>query len=873
MAEYSPMIMQYLDVKKQYPGTLLFYRVGDFYEMFFSDAQTASRELELVLTSKDCGNNQKAPMCGIPYHAVDPYIAKLVSKGYKVAVCDQTEDPALAKGLVRRAVTRVHTPGTEIEPGTLDESRNNYLGCVFASDKKAGICFADVSTGKTYARQVEGGKTEDLIIDEIAKYLPAELIINTSVGSYSKLSEYLSRKLVLVTDPEPDEFFDLKKCAEKCISQFGGSQFSEKLEGKDDCVRAVGASLDYLEEVQKSSLENISEIEIYEEDKFMFLNASARRDLELVQTVRKREKKGSLLWVLDKTGSPMGKRLLREWVSQPLVNPARITERLNAVSELFDDTQTRIGLMTVLKSLNDIDRITARIVYKTANPKELRALSQTLGKMDEIKKLSSGFSSRILKEINSDIDLFGDVINLIDSSVAEDPPALLREGNVIRKGFNSELDELREIVSGGRGYLSELERKEQEKTGIKKLKIGYNKIFGYYIEVLNSYKELVPDNYIRKQTLVNSERFITPELKELESKVLGAQQRISSLESEIFRQVRDKVADCRPRFSRTSLAVAKLDALCSLAQTAVENGYVCPDVDLSDEIIIENGRHPVVEKYLDDQPFVPNDTYLDSGENRTLIITGPNMAGKSTYMRQTALIVIMAQIGSFVPATKAHIGVADAVFTRVGASDDLSAGKSTFMTEMSEVADILSAATKKSLIILDEIGRGTSTYDGMAIAKAVLEYVNDKRKLGAKTMFATHYHELTSLENELDGVKNYNTSVKKHGDDITFLRRIARGPADGSYGIEVAKLAGIPGSIVKRSKQILNEIIKSGVQPIPAKEYIGKNNSEESGQISFASSSETEVAEEIKSLDIETLTPIQALTKLYELQSKLRRQE
>ncbi len=866
MAEYTPMMQQYFKIKENYRDAILFYRLGDFYEMFFDDAKTASRELELVLTGRDCGQEERAPMCGIPFHAADGYIAKLVSKGYKVAVCEQTEDPAAAKGIVTRDVIRVHTPGTVIESSMLDEGKNNYLACLFAGKSESGVCFADVSTGELHTAMFSGKDAEDKLINEVARFMPAEVLVNGFVAEMGKLREYLTRRISVFAENLPDGAFDFNDCSKTVEEHFAKSLAELKLEDKNAAVSALGATLRYLTDVQKQSIVNMTEVDVYNNDKYMNLDAAARINLELCETQRRREKKGSLLWVLDRTKTPMGKRLIRSWIEQPLVSVPQIISRQNAVAELFEDTAFREEEMQLLAHVNDIERILTRVVYGTANAKELRALSQTVSKVPPVKELLEGRNSKLLSEIYSELDTLEDICELIDSAICEDPPFTVREGNMIKRGFNEELDSLHEIVSGGKEFLTKIEEREQEKTGIKKLKIGYNRVFGYYIEVLNSYKELVPDTYIRKQTLANCERYITQELKELESKVLGAQERIVSLEYEIFVRIRKKVADAQYRLKRTAEALAKLDVLCSFAKAAVENGYERPDVDNSDVIDIKDGRHPVVEKFLDGAPFVPNDTLLDCGDNRTAIITGPNMAGKSTYMRQVAIIVLMAQIGSFVPARSARIGIVDSVFTRVGASDDLSAGQSTFMLEMSEVASIIRNATSKSLIILDEIGRGTSTYDGMSIARAVLEYVTDKKKMGAKTLFATHYHELTELEEDMEGVKNYNTSVKKRGDDITFLRRIVRGGADGSYGIEVAKLAGIPQSVVTRARTILKDLEENGT-PAPVVRPIREEAEED--QISFESGMNSEVIEELKILDVNTLTPIEALTKIYELKNKI----
>ena len=867
MAEYTPMMRQYFKIKEQYQDALLFYRLGDFYEMFFDDAKTASRELELVLTGRDCGQEERAPMCGIPFHAAETYIARLVSKGYKVAVCEQTEDPAQAKGIVTRDVIRVITPGTVTESIMLDEEKNNYLASVYLGVSAAGMCFCDVSTGELYVSTEVGGNLSDKIINGLARFSPAELLCNDSLTSDKTVRAYVSRKTDILASVRNEEAYsDAKSIAEK---HFGQTAAEMGLGESPETVKALGGLLTYLYSTQKNSLANITDIKVYNDEKYLSLGAVTRRNLELTETERRREKKGSLLWVLDKTKTAMGKRLLRSWVEQPLINLSGIIYRQNAVEELYELTQLRASLFDALKGINDLERITTRIVYGSANAKELRSLWATASALPSIKNMLSDIRSSMLRDTRDKLDTLDEIRELIEASIVDDPPFSVREGNMIRDGYCNELDELRVIVNGGKDFLSRIELEEQEKTGIKKLKIGYNRVFGYYIEVLNSFREYVPEHYIRKQTLANCERYITPELKELEAKVLGAQERITKLEYELFSEIRTRIADAQFRLRNTASSLATLDALCSLAHVAQNNNYVRPEVNPGDVIDIKDGRHPVVEKFLDDAPFVPNDTLLDGNENRAAIITGPNMAGKSTYMRQTAIIVLMAQIGSFVPASSATIGIVDSIFTRVGASDDLVGGQSTFMTEMSEVSSILSNATEKSLIILDEIGRGTSTYDGMSIARAVLEYVSDKKKIGAKTLFATHYHELTELEGSLPGVKNYNTSVKKRGDDITFLRRIVRGCADGSYGIEVAKLSGIPASVVSRARVILRELEENGAVT-PAPKPVHKDaEPDDNLQFGMFSGSNNELLEEIKELDVNTLTPIEALQKLYEIKKRI----
>ncbi len=875
MAEFTPMMQQYLKVKEQYKDAILFYRLGDFYEMFFEDAKTVSRELELVLTGKECGMEERAPMCGVPYHAAENYIARLVAKGYKIAVCEQLEDPATAKGLVRRDVIRIVTPGTVTESLMLDETRNNYIACIhFAENGHVGLSFCDISTGEMQVSEITAGDPGERTVNELVRFSPSEIITDSTAAENKQIRTYIHRLRNIMAAAKANEAFDYDMNCAVVERKFSKTPAELGMGEMPAAVSALGCLLDYLYDTQKNTLENITDVQVYDEEKYLALNAAARMNLELTRTLRRREKKGSLLWVLDKTKTAMGKRRLRAWVEQPLLSVSGIVHRQNAVEELFSASILRSELSELLSGVNDLERISTRIVYGSANAKELRALSQTLAAFPQIKRTLSDVRSSMLGEIRDGIDCLEDVCALIEKSIIEEPPFSVRDGGMIRPGYNAELDTLREIVDGGRDFLAKIEAEEQEKTGIKKLKVGYNRVFGYYIEVLNSFRALVPDHYIRKQTLTNCERYITPELKELESKVLGAQERITKLEYELFTSIRTQVADQQLRIRATANAAANLDALLSLATVAEQNGYVRPHVDLSGVIDIKDGRHPVVEKFLDGAPFVPNDALLDKNENRTLIITGPNMAGKSTYMRQVAVIVLMAQIGSFVPARSASIGIVDSIFTRVGASDDLAAGQSTFMTEMSEVASILSSATSNSLIILDEIGRGTSTFDGMSIARAVLEYVTDKKKLGAKTLFATHYHELTAIEDSMQGVKNYNTTVKKRGDDITFLRRIVPGCADGSYGIEVAKLAGVPQSVVKRARVILQSLesedaARQGMEAVNGEKNEPKPQREEDAlQMGMFADMNNAVIEELKNLDVNTLTPIEALTKLYELKNK-----
>ncbi len=875
MAEnFTPMMQQYFDIKKNYPDTILMFRLGDFYEMFFDDAVLVSRELELVLTGRACGDNKKAPMCGVPYHAVDSYLARLVSKGYKVAICEQTEDPATAKGIVKRDVIRIVSPGTVIESGMLDESKNNYLAVAYLGVEGAGLCFADISTGKISLTSLTGKNLENSVINEIERFSPSEIIVNKLFSKSQKVTSFISQNTGTMCEVFEESRFDGEDCKKAVLSLFSEEKVRE-FGFYDDilAIKALGCCITYLSEMQKSGLDNVTDVEYYSEKQFMHLDYFTRRNLEIVETLRGREKKGSLLWVLDKTKTPMGKRLLRDWLDKPLVNVSKIMSRLNAVSQLYGNPILCGDITKALSSVFDIERVLARIVYSTANAKELNTLKATCRALPELKNLTSSFECEALKRIHAEIDTLEDIEKLIDSAIVEDPPLSVKEGGIIKKGFNSQLDELKDIDENGKEYITGLQIAEQEKTGIKKLKIGYNKVFGYYIEVSNSFKDAVPDYYIRKQTLTNGERYITEELKNFENKIVTARDKMVRLEYEIFSQIRQKISDNFRRIRQTADAVARLDVFCSLAVVAVENNYTRPDLTLDNVIEIVDGRHPVVEKMLNQVPFVPNDTLLDTDKNRCAIITGPNMAGKSTYMRQVALITLLTQIGSFVPARRAKIGICDSIFTRVGASDDLSSGSSTFMVEMSEVASILKNATNKSLVILDEIGRGTATYDGMSIAAAVVEYVTNKKRLGAKTLFATHYHELTEMENKIDGVKNYNVSVKKRNDEIIFLRRIIKGRASGSYGIEVAKLAGVPDAVTSRARKILTLLEQQGTDrkvSEPAKgEGISPDKYEtDNYSISFESRIADEIFDDIRNIDIDVLTPIEALNILYKLINK-----
>lgn len=861
MAQLSPLMQQYLSVKEQYKDTIVFFRVGDFYEMFFDDAKLASKELELTLTGKDCGLEERAPMCGVPFHSAETYIARLVSKGYKVGICEQTEDPSKAKGLVKREIIRVVTPGTVMESSMLDENSNNFICSLFTQKNKTGMSFCDISTGELYATLIDSDEQENGIKDELLKFSPREILIGGDAVNFKTLAPFIKDKLSACVNMLTDEEFSYHDAEETIKKQFNSDSLEElELKELKQTVSSLGALLSYLKKTQITGLERIYRVEVYHEEQYMHLDFNTRRNLELVEPLNGKNKSATLLAILDRTKTAMGKRLMKSCIEKPLVNMAKILKRQNAVSELFDDIQMRVELRDSLIGMFDIQRVITRIVYGSANARELRSMCAALKKLPAIKQSISQAQSGLLREMYDDIDTLDDISELIDEAVTDEPPFTVREGGMIRDGYNTELDSLRYDMTNSSELMAQIEAREREKTSIPKLKLGYNRVFGYYIEVSNSYKDLVPDEYIRKQTLANCERYITQELKELEKRILGAKDRSYELEYDIFEQVRNTVAEALDRVTKTASAVAVLDVIASLAQAAFDNNYCCPTMTDDGGIRLTESRHPVVEKIVNDVRFVPNDVNLDTEENRVAIITGPNMAGKSTYMRQTALIVLMAQIGSFVPAKKAEISIVDSIFTRIGASDDLSTGQSTFMVEMNEVAYILKNATNRSLLILDEIGRGTSTFDGMSIARAVLEFVADKKKLGAKTLFATHYHELTVLENTLDGVKNYNIAVMKRGDDITFLRRIIPGAADESYGVEVAKLAGLPDSVISRAKKILKEL-ESGQ---PRQKSVQKQKDEEQRQISFIPE-ETPVTKRLKSIDINTITPMESMNVLFEL--------
>lgn len=862
MAEMSPMIKQYLDIKSQNDDSILFFRVGDFYEMFFDDAKTASDELDLVLTGKDCGQEERAPMCGVPYHSCEAYIARLVENGHKVAICEQVEDPATAKSLVKRDVIRVITPGTVIEDAMLEEGRNNYLAAVAVKETGIGLCFTDASTGECHVTEIPSDNIESGVCDELMRFSPKEVLVSEALKTVSlPLWDFLAKNLGATVTVRTERSFDTKYTEPIYSGNFGVSDLEGLgIERGGAKAAAFGAVIEYLYETGKSTDISVNKIDVYSDKQFMRLDMTAIRNLEITETMRSKSKKGSLLWVLDKTRTAMGKRLMRSWMEKPLLNITQINLRQNAVEELCGDTVLRGELSEGLSGVRDVERIITKTVYGTASPKDLLAISATAHRFPIIKGLLASANCKLLKEIYNDIDTLEDISALIDSAISENAPLTVRDGNIIKDGYNEEVDRLRNDMKHGTGFIDEIEARERERTGIKNLRVRYNKVFGYYIEVTNSFLDKVPEDYIRKQTLTNCERFITEELKGIEKRVLTAKDRIVQIEYELFDGVRKKAAAELKRFQQTASAIAKIDVLRSLAEVSVNNRYVRPLVNDTGTVRIIAGRHPVVEQVIS-TPFVANDTLLDMQEDRCAVITGPNMAGKSTYMRQVAIIVLMAQTGCFVPAQSAEIGIVDAIFTRVGASDDLAAGKSTFMVEMSEVADILKNATKKSLLILDEIGRGTSTFDGMSIARAVLEYVNDKKKLGAKALFATHYHELTEMENELSGIKNYNIAVKKRGDDITFLRKIVRGGADDSYGIEVAKLSGIPNEVIQRAKQILKKTESEGIVTY-------KTAAPAEMQLPIEMQQAEEIMDELKTLDVNTLTPIEAMQILFDFANK-----
>ena len=874
MAELTPMMQQYMETKKQYPDCILFYRLGDFYEMFFDDAIAASKALEITLTGKNCGLEERAPMCGIPYHALDGYLTKLVSKGYKVAICEQMEDPKLTKGIVKREVIRIVTPGTNLNMQALEETRNNFLMCIVYLDK-IGISVIDVTTGDYYVTQVDDKKK---LFDEIIKFSPAEIVCNDGfLVSGFDLEDLRSRLGITIYKLDP-WYFDDDTCQKRLKKHFEVHTLTSL--GLDDFpagIISAGAVLSYLYETQKNSLSHITHINPYITSKYMLLDSSTRRNLELVETLREKQKRGSLLWVLDKTKTAMGARTLRSNLEQPLIEKDEIEDRLDAVEALCAAAVDRDELREYLNPIYDLERLLGKISYQSANPRDLIAFGKSLSMLPPIKTVLEGFECKLLKKINEDIDPLEDISELIDQGIEEEPPISIREGGIIRTGFFEDIDHFRNAKTEGKSWLAKLELKEKEKTGIKNLKVGYNKVFGYYFEVTNSYKDLVPAEWVRKQTLTGGERYMTPKLKELEDTILNAEDKLNALEYDVFCQIRETIGDNIARIQKTAKAIAALDVFASLSFVAERNGYVRPELNEKGIIKIKNGRHPVVEKMIDHDMFVANDTFLDGAKNLISIITGPNMAGKSTYMRQSALIVLMAQIGSFVPAGSANIGIVDRIFTRVGASDDLASGQSTFMVEMNEVANILRNATADSLLILDEIGRGTSTFDGLSIAWAVIEHISNKKLLGAKTLFATHYHELTELEGKMSNVNNYCIAVKEQGDDIVFLRKIIKGGADKSYGIQVAKLAGVPDIVIDRAKAIVsqltdNDIIEKvhsiAIEHKTEHKKVKKYDEVDLEQISlFDTVKDEDILKELDEIDISNLTPLDALNTLYRLQN------
>ena len=877
MTEYTPMMQHYLKTHEEYKDCILFYRLGDFYEMFFDDAKVVSKELELTLTGKSCGAEERAPMCGIPYHAAETYLTRLVKKGYKVAICEQVEDPKLAKGMVKREVTRVVTPGTTLNAQALDETKNNYIMCIAYIGDHYGISSADITTGDYYVTEVG---SERKLLDEVNKYQPTEIICNEAFYiSGIDIDDMKNRMGIVIYSLDAWYFSD--ETAQMTLKDHFKVRDLEGLglADYDSGVVAAGALLKYLYETQKTTLSNLVAIHPYTTGKFMIIDSSTRRNLELVETLREKQKRGSLLWVLDKTRTAMGARTLRSFVEQPLIERTEIEERYDAIDEFNTNAITREEIREYLNPVYDLERLITRVTYQTANPRDLIAFRNSIHMLPPIKTLMSDFQSPLLKRLYEQLDTLDELYELIERSIAEEPPLTLHDGGILKEGYNEEVDRLRKAKTDGKSWLADLEAKEREKTGIKNLKIKYNKVFGYYLEVTNSFKDMVPDYFTRKQTLANAERFITPELKELEDVILGAEDKLIVLEYELFREVRQKVADEVVRIQKTAKAVAQIDVFASLATVAEQNNYCRPKLNEKGLIDIKDGRHPVVERMIQNEMFVANDTYLDNGSNRVSIITGPNMAGKSTYMRQSALIVLMAQIGSFVPAKSAKIGIVDRIFTRVGASDDLASGQSTFMVEMSEVANILRNATSNSLLILDEIGRGTSTFDGLSIAWAVVEHISNPRLLGAKTLFATHYHELTELEGKLNSVNNYCIAVKEKGDDIVFLRKIVKGGADKSYGIQVAKLAGVPDNVIERAKEIVEELSNNDITEIvqnisaegSSKRSKPKLDEVDLEQISLLDTMDNDtILNELKELDLGQMTPIEAMNKLYELQNKVK---
>ena len=869
MAEYSPMMQHYLDTKKEYSDCILFYRLGDFYEMFFDDAITVSRELEITLTGKECGQPQRAPMAGVPFHAAENYIARLISKGYKVAICEQMEDPKEAKGMVKREVIRVVTPGTVIESNLLEEKKNNYIMSIYKTGIYYGIAICDVSTGDFYATEIKENNNFSKLLDEISRYTPSEIIVNTMMfESKSDISKIKDRFNVYVSLEKDENFVDETELLFNMYNVLDENGNKIKKEDENSLsIPAINALLTYLTETQKTNLDHINTIKIYSITKYMALDINARRNLELTEKMRDKSKKGTLLWVLDKTSTSMGGRLLRRWINDPLIDVKQINKRLDSVKELKNSLILRGDITESLKKVYDIERLAGKIAYGNANGRDLISLKNSVAQLPEIKQILAKAESPLLKDLYDELDTLQDIYELIENSIVEEPPISVKEGGIIKLGYDEEIDTLKKATTEGKTWIVNLEAKEREETGIKGLKVGFNKVFGYFIEVTKSNLSMVPDRYIRKQTLTNCERYVTEELKNLENQILGAEEKVINLEYKAFTEIREKIEHQIQRIQKTSAIVATLDVLVSFATVAEDMNYVKPEVDESGIIDIKDGRHPVIEKMCSAGEFVPNDTYLDKNDNRLAIITGPNMAGKSTYMRQVALITLMAQIGSYVPASSVKIGVVDKIFTRVGASDDLSMGQSTFMVEMMEVATILKEATANSLVILDEIGRGTSTYDGLSIAWAVAEYIADKTECGAKTLFATHYHELTELEEKVEGVKNYSIAVKEKGEDIVFLRKIVNGGTDESYGVHVARLAGVPTNVTKKANEILKGLERKNI--LNNKVIEKENKKVVAGQVDMFNFKLAEVASEFDKIDVNTLTPIDALNTLVRLKEKL----
>ena len=871
MAEYSPMMQRYLETKEEYKDCILFYRLGDFYEMFFDDAILAARELEITLTGKDCGQEERAPMAGVPYHAAEMYISRLVNKGYKVAICEQLEDPKEAKGIVKRGVIRVVTPGTVVESNMLEERKNNYIMSIFKTGIYFGISICDITTGEFYSAEIKDSNNFPMLLDEIARYTPSELVVNSMMSECTEeINKIKERFENIYITKFNDKFFTNEinnlNLRFTIVDNYGKN--IENLKDKDLAINSINALITYIEETQKTTLDHINKITLYQLSRYMALDINARRNLEITEKMRDKSKKGTLLWVLDKTSTSMGGRCLRRWLNDPLIDVLEINRRLDAVKELKDDVMLRGEIIENLKKVYDIERLAGKMAYGNANARDMITLKNSLLKLPEVKRCLENSKTELLKELSNNLDELQDIYQLIDGAIIDDPPMTVKDGGIIKLGYNEEIDTLKTAQTEGKNWLVQLELEEREKTGIKNLKIGFNKVFGYFIEVTKSYLNQVPERFIRKQTLTNAERYITEELKNLENQILGAEEKVITLEYNAFVEIRDEISKNIKRLQKTSEVVSNLDVLSSFAQVAEDMNYCMPEVNSSGTIDIKNGRHPVIEKILGAGSFVENDTYLDKEDNRLSIITGPNMAGKSTYMRQVALITLMAQVGSFVPAESAKIGVVDKIFTRVGASDDLSMGQSTFMVEMMEVATILKEATRNSLVILDEIGRGTSTYDGLSIAWAVAEFISDKERCGAKTLFATHYHELTELEEKLDGIKNYSIAVKEKGEDIIFLRKIVRGGTDESYGIHVARLAGVPKAVTQKADEILRSLERKNI--LTGKKQEKQDKKQVQGQFDLYNYKLAEIAHEVDKINLNELTPIDALNTLVKIKEKMK---